>query len=442
MSDGLKLISNIIGAGTAQTLREIDRNWFLDEELAAYDWLSSHYRRFGQLPSAATLEGDTGIELPSAPESLDYYLTKVRDRKTYNDLREPFRDLRVALADNSVDNARTAIDNLKAVTRVMSSGQDLRNISEVGRAVIRGSIAQWGREGMPGITTGWPCLDNQLDGYQPGDLVTWVARPGMGKTYYLLHQAIAAWNAGSCVLFVSMEMTLEQLGRRLYGMVSGVNPRAIRRGRVSRYGTNRLNQTLEGFSENGHRFHMYAGNFRKNVEDIETLVQELHPDIIYIDGVYILRTATGYKAGRFDIAAEVFDYLKQMTIVHDRPIICTTKFNRSAGKKGTDGSLESIGMTDAVGSNSSIVFALKEGDAPNEDTQRIVEVMKGREGEEGTYMLNFSFSPMDFSEAIGGYTPEPAPEGQDDPEGAVAMVTEDDDVNFGVGGSADWGTGG
>ena len=193
-------------------------------------------------------------------------------------------------------------------------------------------------------------------------------------------------------------MTLDQLGNRLFGMQTNTNPRAFRDGRMSSRHLRRLRDAVSTIEGAG-RFNLYAGNFSKNVEDMEHLVLELNPDIVYIDGVYLMTTSQGFRrGGRYENAADVFDYLKKMTITHARPIVVTTKFGKGAGKAGEDGSLETIGYTDTAGTHSSIVFGLKEGEAPAQETERRVVVLKGREGEEGTYRFNFSFQPMDFGE--------------------------------------------
>lgn len=396
--DGLKLIAKLLEDGATQALRELTPDKFFKNEREVYQYVRRHYRRYHELPDIATVESELDIELPETPESYEFYHEKVEDRRAYNSFKEPFSELRQALAGNDIPAARAAIGMLSDASRVHNTQQDIRNLRELGDSILRNADLRLRNDDVPGITTGWAEIDEQLDGgYQNGDLVTWAARPGMGKTYYLLHQAIAAWQSGRSVLVVSMEMTLEQLGNRAFGMMNQINPNAIRRGQLTNRSRRKLTNHIHGL-EGADHFHLYAGNFRKNVEDVEHTMQELNPDIVYIDGVYLMRTEKGFgkRQGRYEIATDVFDYLKEMTITHARPIVATTKFNKAAGKKGADATLETIGYTDAAGTHSSIVIGLKEGVEPNQDTTRQVEIMKGREGEEGIYHTHFCFGPMNF----------------------------------------------
>ena len=56
MSEGLKLLGAIIDTGSINLLRDVDRSLFIDEEIPVYDFMSTHYRRYGEIPAIATVE--------------------------------------------------------------------------------------------------------------------------------------------------------------------------------------------------------------------------------------------------------------------------------------------------------------------------------------------------------------------------------------------------
>jgi replicative DNA helicase len=221
---------------------------------------------------------------------------------------------------------------------------------------------------------------------------------GIGKTYILLKQAEAAWLAGYNVLFVTMEMTIAQIARRFFGIQAEVNPDLIRKGMLDYYQHRKLMRYINNMS-GVERFHIFAGSFAKKVSDLEVLMHELAPDIVYIDSAYRLQPdASSRNSSRLDKVAGAFDDLKRLTITSNRPIITTSQFSRQAGKRGREGSLETISFTDALGMHASLVFGVKEGAPPNESSQRDFEIYKGREGEGGVFTINFKFKPIDFSE--------------------------------------------
>jgi replicative DNA helicase len=65
-----------------------------------------------------------------------------------------------------------------------------------------------------GISSGLPSLDRRIGGYRPGKLYLLAGRPSAGKTALALHCALEAARSGVGVLFVSLEMSAEEVSER------------------------------------------------------------------------------------------------------------------------------------------------------------------------------------------------------------------------------------
>ncbi len=93
--------------------------------------------------------------------------------------------------------------------------------------------AIWGRkdDALTGVRSGFKDLDNYTAGFQPSDLIIIAARPSMGKTALALNIAFnAAYDKPQTpVAFFSLEMSKEQLVRRLLSSEGGVDAQLIRR---------------------------------------------------------------------------------------------------------------------------------------------------------------------------------------------------------------------
>ena len=87
-----------------------------------------------------------------------------------------------------------------------------------------------------------------------------------------------------------------------------------------------------------------------------------------------------------------------MTVTFDRAVVTSSQFSRQAGKKGREGSLETVAFTDAISQHSSLVLSIRPGETPYEEDRRILELMKGREGEKGEVHINYKFQPVNLSE--------------------------------------------
>jgi len=104
-------------------------------------------------------------------------------------------------------------------------------------------------EGDPGgVETGLAALDRLLGPLRPGRLVVLGARPGMGKT--ALAEGIA-WHlaaAGQPVLFLSFEMSGEELLLRQAARESGLPLAQLQGGRLGRAAQERLRASVEALS--------------------------------------------------------------------------------------------------------------------------------------------------------------------------------------------------
>lgn len=94
--------------------------------------------------------------------------------------------------------------------------------------------AIWGRKdgSLTGVTSGFADLDNYTAGFQASDLIILAARPSMGKTALALNIAFnAAYKSKPPVpvAFFSLEMSKEQLVRRLLSGEGRVDASQIRR---------------------------------------------------------------------------------------------------------------------------------------------------------------------------------------------------------------------
>ena len=87
-------------------------------------------------------------------------------------------------------------------------------------------------EEYSGIPTGIHDIDRMLFGLQPSDLIILAARPSMGKTTFGLNIALNAAMNGVGVFFASMEMSKEQLVKKILSQLSGVKHQNLVRGRI------------------------------------------------------------------------------------------------------------------------------------------------------------------------------------------------------------------
>ena len=92
------------------------------------------------------------------------------------------------------------------------------------------------QEGLSGVATGFEKLDKITSGWQPSDLVIIAARPGMGKTAFVLSMARnVAIDFGHPVALFSLEMSSVQLITRLISSETGLSSEKLRTGKLEKH---------------------------------------------------------------------------------------------------------------------------------------------------------------------------------------------------------------
>lgn len=94
-------------------------------------------------------------------------------------------------------------------------------------------IKMQSEKGFHGVPTGIRAIDEKIGGWQNSDLIIIAARPGMGKTSFVLSIARnAAIDFNKSVALFSLEMSASQLAHRLFAIESGINAEKISKGKL------------------------------------------------------------------------------------------------------------------------------------------------------------------------------------------------------------------
>lgn len=421
---GLQLLSALIREQSVTTLRDIDPDIHMDQERGsyeqrAYDYIAEHHEEHRVLPTVRVIADNTGVVLPETDQPASYYFRRVRARGMVHNLTDPYNRLNDALQNprQSVGEIEDSIDEMYRVrSRFMNSGTGSEMSDTILETIGREIQDRRMSSGMVrGITTGYEELDVAMDGYNRGDLVVWVGRPGRSKSWFLLKQCHAAWMQGYKPLYVSMEMGAEQNMRRILGIQSGINPTFIKRGQIQTLAQPHLDAAMSELLAL-RPLQMVTANFSRTVEQIANLVDQHNPDIIYIDAGYLLspKKKRYGSSGRRETISDVVEELKELAANCDRPMVITVQFNRQAEHRRRspqmDGgslnpighlSLAEIGETDVIGQTATHVLGIEFPPDPLAiNSHRVFGFLKGREGESGWWLTRFlehRFSPVDLS---------------------------------------------
>jgi len=93
---------------------------------------------------------------------------------------------------------------------------------------------------LTGKPTGWLFLDKYLGGYNGGDLIVIAGRPAMGKTALALSLTKDFAATGGKALFLSLEMSNEQLAKRYLSLIGNIPNYKVRNGALKEQDIDKL----------------------------------------------------------------------------------------------------------------------------------------------------------------------------------------------------------
>lgn len=243
------------------------------------------------------------------------------------------------------------------------------------------------------IPTGFAEIDKLIGGWsKSGELGTFLARMGMGKTWLLIYSCISAWQAGFRCGFISIEMGKEDIGYRVDTILSGLSNSALRRGDavdMSEY--SRYLNMLDG--KRGILLRSkrdFQGHITPSA--IQNWIKNQHLDIVFIDGISYVENERR-NAGNKSEASTITDVAEDLMAVSTDlgcPIIITAQANRGGADTSQNPGLESVRGSDGIGINASFVASI----AYPDDTHSVLslEVLKCRFGAMGG-KFNYDWNP-------------------------------------------------
>ncbi len=225
-----------------------------------------------------------------------------------------------SLFEVAENNLRRSAVNMEDVVK-----EAIHNIEEAAKQ--EGSIS--------GIPSGFHKLDHLTSGWQPSDLIILAARPGMGKTAFVLSLArnIAVDYSRSVALF-SLEMSAVQLVTRLISSETEISGDKLRKGNLTTAEWAQLNERISALNDAKifiddtpalTIFELRAKSRRlKSQHDIQMIV------IDYLQ----LMSAGADKGNREQEISSISRSLKALAKELNVPIITLSQLNRSVETRG------------------------------------------------------------------------------------------------------------
>lgn len=405
MQEGSKLLLSLVDSeksGFSEFMDyQLTDDMFKGGELELYEFISGHVKKYGKLPKRKTMkqwakENKTTIPpKESLVEPAKFYFDRMQHRNVKLSMKKA---LQVAAEKVNEDTPIEALAELSTSVMEMTNTQratKLINFAQVGGKIIKSEFAKVHHpDTQYGLRLGWPSFDAMSGGLVGGDVASIVGRPSMGKTYMMLFGMNSAWLDGMVPLFVSMEMNTTLIAQRLTALHTKTSATEIKKAMVAKPKFRRMLTQLYSMKDKQDMW-IADGALSASVTDLIYLCQQLRPEVLFIDGAYLLRHEN-LRLSRWDRVSVNAEMIKcQLAEALNIPVVVTYQLNRETTKRKTkDVGVENIAYSDSIGQLSSVVLGLFEEDSVETKLQRKVRILKGRHGESGEFTINWRFGGM------------------------------------------------
>lgn len=389
--------------------------WSAIRELALAGSQIDEVTVIGKLREAGTLKaagGASGVaELTSslpAVAGMPYYGKMVKADSARRRLIKLGRSM--VLEAQESKEVRAAIDEGMRVLLEVASGispASMRDAASVADAVVAEALlVARGQQASAVLSTGMRSLDDRVF-LRHGKLVGLGGTAGTGKTSFALQIADQVATAGGRVLFVTLEMSAEEITERLLAARTGIPVHEIERGILSPEKQAQLNAAA---------CTMPKGLFIEDSPgtsplDIRAQARQIQLrgglSLVVVD--YLQRlTPTSRGRSREQEVSEMSRELKLVTRSLDVPLIVLSQLSRAHEREGRKPQRFDFRESGAIEQDCDILMALyrearDEGGTIVRDTATEVIVLKQRQGPEGMFMVEFDPVRFRFGPLTGGF---------------------------------------
>lgn len=319
------------------------------------------------------------------------------------------------LLDQTTQNIFQVLDS-----NVRKQGDKMVNL--ISKAIEEIEAAAMQTDGLIGVPSGFTALDRITGGWQKSDLLILAARPGMGKTAFVVSMAKnAAVEFNKAVAIFSLEMSSIQLVKRLISSETEITQDKILKGNLDNHEFVQLNERIKKLS--------VAPLF---IDDTPALsIFELRAkarrlkenekvELIIIDYLQLMSGGPDSKGNREQEISNISRGLKSLAKELEIPIIALSQLsrqveNRPGGSKRPQ--LSDLRESGAIEQDADMVMFIYrpeyyglEVDENNEPTKGRAEVIiaKNRHGSLETVKLRFvgqyaKFTDLDYMEGSDVY---------------------------------------
>ena len=381
----------------------INHTFFSGEYRKMFKFLEDFYKDYKEIPSEDTFSSkfpDFNFYVPREP--LKFFIDELKRRREHMKMQETLSNVAEDLDNGNISEAKIQIRDLNAELNSLERSDSSLDIKANVKARMERYQLRKEAGGIVGIRTGFAHLDYALGGLQKEQLISILAKTGVGKTYLETCIGSNALLDGHNVLQFTTEMSAEKIQDRYDFLLASlmlepINLNRFRSGTMTskeekifqRY----LEQILPRLENN-----LFIEKIVGGVGFVASRIEALEPDIVLIDSAYLMEDDRSTKADDWLRVAHITRDLKQCTNNGNRkiPIVINTQADRTTSVK-TGPEIDNIGYSRALGEDSDIIIGMFQSPEMRMANEMGLKLLKHRDGNILNLTCSWDFEEAEFS---------------------------------------------
>ncbi len=247
-----------------------------------------------------------------------------------------------------------------------------------------------------GLPTGFTDLDHLLGGLQRSDLCIVAARPGVGKTSFMLSIALNAARQGAGrIAIYSMEMSTEQLIQRLISAETNINSQKLRLGNLDEFEWGKFVEATGRLSN----LSLFMDDTpAMSVPQMRTKSRRLYRehglDLVIVDYLQLMSGGVSRNENRVQEISAISRGLKELARELNVPVLAAAQLSRAVEQRADKRpQLSDLRESGSIEQDADIVMFIYRDDMYDENSERQnqadIIVAKHRNGPTGVITLFF-----------------------------------------------------
>lgn len=363
-----------------------------------YDFIVKYWQReaMDNAPTKQVIEREfpTFSVLDHVEESTPWLVDQLKKRHISNNVQGLMR----GVARESVDDPENALSllfdgawDLKNAVAERSSRVNLAENMEQRKKRYTDALLT-PQDGAP---IGFDDIDKHTQGIRPGELACVAAYTKVGKSWTLIHSALAARKKGFTPYVATLEMSVPEFEYRFDALNSGVSYSRLQNRTLDLDELKRLDASRDELAQYGDIFVEQPDRGDRTVNDLVGRARQLGCDFILIDQLSFMNSVKEYDSLTKQYTEIIFD-LKSEISSPDRgqiPCFLAVQLNRaSVAEEGKRASVSNIAYSAAIEQTADCVYGLYSNkDLKNNDSM-IIDILASRRSIQKSWLLEWSLN--------------------------------------------------